>query len=111
MPAAVLLPWSWMLCGPSQAQVVTQLSSALSPLVVWKGGQGEASSRSVAQKANFGGRALGGAVAATGRRAGDVELDQADGASDGRVGGEGGSEAARAAVDAGEFARRVRKRG
>ena len=44
-----------MLCGPSQAQVVTQLSSALSPRVVWKGGQGEASSRSVAQNANLAG--------------------------------------------------------
>ena len=55
MPAAVLLPWSWMLCGPSQAQVVTQLSSGLRLRVVWKGGQGEASSRSVAQKANLAG--------------------------------------------------------
>jgi len=44
-----------MLCGPSQAQVVTQLSSALNPRVVWNGGQGEASSRSVAQNANLAG--------------------------------------------------------
>ena len=47
--------WSWMLCGASAAKTVTALSPAWRPRVVWKGGQGLASSRSVAQKASLAG--------------------------------------------------------
>ena len=55
MPRAVLLPWSWILCGPSQPKTVTAFSSGEKPRVVWKGGQGLASRFSVAQKASLAG--------------------------------------------------------
>ena len=55
IPRAVLLPWSWTLCGPSVPKTVTAFSPGSKPRVVWKGGQGLSSRFSVAQKASLAG--------------------------------------------------------